>query len=183
MKKLKVLLLLAIIVIIASSFTQNKGTKHNNSAAPKITKAVCVMYPTKGNTASGTITFTQTADGIKVVADMQNLTPGKHGIHIHECGDCTAADAMSAAGHFNPKMTMHGSPSTMTCHGGDLGNITADENGKAHLEITSKMMSFEGEMSIIGRSVIVHKSEDDMTTQPTGNSGARVACGVIGITK
>ena len=183
MKKLKLIILLAIIFVIASSFKLNIKPKHNNFSAPKVVKAVCIMYPTKDNTASGIITFTQTADGIKVTADLQNLTPGKHGIHIHECGDCSAPDAMSAAGHFNPAMTKHGSPTTMTCHGGDLGNITADENGKAHLEIVSKMMSFDGEMSIIGRSVIVHKSEDDMTTQPTGNSGARIACGVIGISK
>ena len=183
MKKVKLIILLVVIVITASSFKQSISTTHINLSAPKITKAVCIMYPTNGNTASGTIIFTQTEDGIKVVADMQNLTPGKHGIHIHECGDCTAADATSAGGHFNPKGMKHGSPVTMSCHEGDLGNITADASGKAHLEIVSKMMSFEGEMSIIGRSVIVHKAEDDLTTQPTGNSGARIACGVIGISK
>ena len=183
MKKTKLILILAAIFIIASSFTLYNSTKQISTTTAKITKAVCIMHPTKDNVANGIITFTITDDGIKVVADMQNLTPGKHGFHIHECGDCTAADAMSAAGHFNPKGTEHGAPATMSCHGGDFGNLVAGEDGKAHLEFTTHNISFEGETSVIGRSVIVHKSEDDLKTQPTGNSGARIACGVIGISK
>lgn len=183
MKKLGIILLLLVIIISASSFRIYKGRKHTHSSAPKITKAVCIMYPTKDNTATGLITFTVVEGGIKVVVDMQNLSAGKHGMHIHECGDCTATDASSAQGHFNPAGAKHGAPETMSCHEGDFGNLVAGADGKAHLEFTSKMISFEGETSVIGRSVIVHKSEDDLTTQPSGNSGARIACGVIGISK
>uniref|UniRef100_UPI001BDDCA20 Superoxide dismutase [Cu-Zn] n=1 Tax=Bacteroidetes bacterium GWA2_30_7 TaxID=1797313 RepID=UPI001BDDCA20 len=149
----------------------------------KTQKAVCVIYPTQDYKVTGVITFTKSDDGVKVVADLNGLSPGKHGFHIHECGDCSASDGTSAGGHFNPEEKSHGAPMDMSRHIGDLGNITADENGKAHLEYIDKMIVFEGEHSIIGRSMIVHKNEDDLKTQPTGNAGARVACGVIGIGK
>jgi len=151
--------------------------------ATPVQKAVCVVYPTQGNNVSGTVIFTKVAGGIKIVSDLQGLSPGKHGIHIHECGDCSAADGTSAGGHFNPMGMSHGAPMDAMHHEGDMGNLVADASGKAHLEYVDPAISFEGETSVIGRSVIVHKSEDDFKTQPTGNSGARVACGVIGIGK
>jgi superoxide dismutase, Cu-Zn family len=154
-----------------------------NMPTEKILKAVCLLYPTQGNNVTGKVTFTPSGTGLKVVADIEGLTPGKHGFHIHECGDCSAPDGTSAAGHFNPDMKMHSSPTDINRHEGDLGNIQADASGKAHLEYVDPMLSFEGAHSIIGRSVIIHKDEDDMKTQPTGNAGARVACGVIGISK
>jgi Cu-Zn family superoxide dismutase len=149
----------------------------------KIQKAICVLYPTQGNNVTGTITFTQIDSGIKVVADIQGLSKGKHGFHIHEFGDCSSADGSSAGGHFNPEGKSHGAPSDMMRHVGDLGNIEANDAGVAHLEFIDPMATLEGEHSIIGRSIIVHKSEDDLITQPTGNAGARVACGIIGISK
>jgi len=158
-------------------------TSAQNTPSDKIQKAICILYPTQGNNVTGTVTFTPSGSGIKVVADLQGLAKGKHGFHIHECGDCSSADGMSAGGHFNPDSKNHGSPMDMMRHEGDLGNIEADDAGKAHLEYVDPTLSFEGVHSIIGRSVIVHKNEDDMKTQPTGNAGARVACGVIGIGK
>jgi superoxide dismutase, Cu-Zn family len=151
--------------------------------AGQIQKAICVLYATQGNTASGTIIFTKTAEGIKVTADLQGLSKGKHGFHIHEFGDCSSPDGTSAGGHFNPAGKPHGAPMDMMRHEGDMGNIEADDSGKAHLEYLDKMMSFDGPQSILGRSVILHKGEDDLKTQPTGNSGARIACGVIGLAK
>jgi Cu-Zn family superoxide dismutase len=151
------------------------------TAAPQ--KAVCIIYPTKGNNVSGTINFTKVQGGIRVVADLEGLAPGNHGIHIHEFGDCSAADGTSAGGHFNPMNEPHAGPADKMRHVGDMGNIVADENGKAHLDYVDTDMSFEGMHSIIGRSVIVHAGQDDLKTQPTGNSGARVGCGVIGIAK
>lgn len=187
MKTKKTILLLFLITFSAASIQcQNNVSADNKmsmASVPKIVKAVCLLQPTTGNNVTGIITFTQTDGGIKVVADLQGLTKGKHGFHIHECGDCTASDGSSAGGHFNPDKTSHGSPTDMIRHSGDLGNVEADDSGKAHLEYTDNMIAFDGEHSIIGRSVIVHKSEDDFKTQPTGNSGARVACGVIGIAK
>jgi Cu-Zn family superoxide dismutase len=162
-------------------FASNLKAQDMNKMA--ISKAICVLYPTKGNNVSGTVIFTQTDKGVKVVADLQGLTKGKHGIHIHECGDCSAADGNSAGGHFNPLNKKHGAPTDMMRHMGDMGNIEADVAGKAHSDYVDNTISLNGEYSIIGRSVIVHKDEDDMKTQPTGNAGARVACGVIGIAK
>jgi len=170
---------LLVTAFVASSF---KFNDQNNSQS-KIKKAICILYPTQGNKANGTINFITTDSGIKVIGNIQGLTKGKHGIHIHECGDCIAADGSSAGGHFNPMGENHGGPMDMNRHEGDMGNIMANDSGKAHIEYFDKMLSLEGDNSIIGRSVIIHKSEDDFKTQPTGNSGARVACGVIGISK
>jgi superoxide dismutase, Cu-Zn family len=162
---------------------QSMETQMKAPETGDINKAVCVLYPASGSTVSGIVTFTRTDQGIKVVADISGLTPGKHGFHIHEYGDCSAPDAMSAGGHFNPAMQKHGGPMDMERHEGDMGNIIADDKGVAHLEITDKMMSFEGKNSIIGRGVIVHAKEDDLVSQPVGNAGARVACGTIAIAK
>jgi Cu-Zn family superoxide dismutase len=177
-------------LLIAASFTQihaqNAGCGMSmpmDSASTKMVKAICLVYPTQGNTASGVITFTSVQGGVKVVADIQGLSKGRHGIHIHECGDCTAIDGSSAGGHFNPTAKSHGSPVDAMRHAGDMGNIEADDSGKAHLEYVDNTISLEGPASIIGRSVILHQHEDDLKTQPTGNAGPRIACGVIGIGK
>jgi Cu-Zn family superoxide dismutase len=131
----------------------------------------------------GVVTFTKVEGGVKIVADVEGLTPGDHGFHIHEFGDCSSADGTSAGGHFNPHGNPHGGPTAEKRHAGDLGNLTADDAGKAHLEWVDPHMVLEGHGSILGRSVIVHAKADDLTTQPTGNAGARVACGVIGVAK
>ncbi len=151
----------------------------------KITRAVAVLHPTEGNDVTGTVWFTKTENGIKVVADVRGLTPGKHGFHIHQYGDCTAPDGTSAGGHFAPDGSPHGAPSDPADqrHVGDLGNLNADEEGVAHLEWTDPVISFSGGHNIIGRAVVVHAGEDDLESQPTGDAGARVACGVIGIAK
>ena len=146
-------------------------------------KAVAVVYPAKDKTVKGIITFTQTENGVKVVAHLEGLTPGQHGFHVHEFGDCSAPDATSAGGHFNPTQMTHGAPTDAARHSGDLGNIVADDNGVGNLEWLDSMMQLSGPQSIIGRAVIVHAKEDDLKTQPTGNAGAREACGVIGVAK
>ena len=147
----------------------------------EIEKAVAVLHPTEGNNVKGVVTFTKVDNGFKVVADLEGLTPGKHGFHIHEFGDCTAPDGTSAGGHFNPEGEPHSGPDSDKRHIGDLGNIEADENGKAHLEYVDTQITCSGKNSIIGHAVIVHEKEDDLTSQPTGAAGPRVACGVIGI--
>jgi Cu-Zn family superoxide dismutase len=148
-------------------------------------KAAAVLYPTTGNQAHGSVTFIKVRNGVKVIADINGLSPGEHGFHIHEFGDCTAFDGKSAGGHFNPDGTPHGAPTApaKNRHVGDLGNITAINSGKAHLELVDSLLAFDGEHSIIGRGVIVHAKKDDLTSQPTGAAGSRVACGVIGIAK
>lgn len=144
-------------------------------------KAVAELSPTEGNEAHGTVTFTQVEDGIQVVADLEGVPEGEHGFHIHENGDCSAPDATSAGGHFNPQGMPHGGPNDQQRHVGDMGNITADSSGHAHKEYVDHLMTFEGENSIIGKAVIIHGQADDLTSQPTGDAGARLACGVIEI--
>nr|MBD3621032.1 superoxide dismutase family protein [Sunxiuqinia sp.] len=149
----------------------------------RITKAVCDLHPTGGNDVTGTVTFSQSGAGVVVVADVEGLTPGKHGFHIHQYGDCSSLDATSAGGHFNPDEKQHGAPAAEMRHVGDLGNLEADQNGRATYEQVDSSISLNGDHSIIGRAIIVHAGEDDLTSQPTGNAGARVACGVIGISQ
>ncbi len=155
----------------------------NESAVPEqeIEKAICVLHPTEGNEVRGTVTFTRNGSTINVVAELEGLTPGMHGFHIHEKGDCSASDATSAGGHFNPDDSQHGGPDDEERHVGDLGNIEAGEDGSARLELEDSVISFSGENSIIGRAVVVHAGEDDLTSQPTGDAGGRLACGVIGV--
>jgi Cu-Zn family superoxide dismutase len=146
--------------------------------AQEATKATATLEPKSESKVTGVVTFTKTGAETRVVADIENLTPGKHGFHIHEKGDCSAADASSAGGHFNPTHQHHGGPTGTERHAGDLGNIEADASGKAHLDWTGKL-SLRGSDSIIGKSVVVHEKADDLKTDPAGNSGARIACGEI----
>lgn len=149
----------------------------------KVTEAICEISPTQGNNAKGTVSFRQTKKGVKVVVNLTGLTPGKHGFHIHEFGDCSAPDGSSAGGHFNPDHHDHGAPMDAIRHAGDLGNVTADAMGNAHMEFTDKMMMLNGEKSIINKGVIVHKNGDDLKSQPTGDAGPRAGCGTIVVKK
>src|SRR2546429_14386 len=126
------------------------------AGAQDVTKAVAKLEAKSGSQVTGTVTFTKSGDDVQVVADIQNLKPGKHGFHVHEKGDCSAPDASSAGAHFNPTHQHHGGPATAERHVGDLGNIEADASGKAHLDWKGKM-SLSGADSIIGRSIVVHE--------------------------
>lgn len=175
----------ALIVLIAALSASMIGCAKQapQPSGATVDKAIAVLHPTAGNEAHGIVTFTKEQDGIRVVAQVEGLTPGKHGFHIHEFGDCSAADGKSAGGHFNPANVAHAGPTDAERHVGDLGNITTDESGTANLDWLDSHLALQGPNSIIGRGVIVHAQEDDLTSQPTGNAGARVACGVIGIAK
>ena len=153
------------------------GAKHEAKAAGAPAKAV--LSPTEGNDVRGEVTFTPVEGGVLVRAELTGLSPGAHGFHVHEKGDCSAPDGTSAGGHFNPGGHEHGGPTDEARHAGDLGNIVADESGRAVLERLDPVLSLTGEDSIVGRGVIVHASEDDLKSQPTGGAGARQACGVI----
>ena len=146
--------------------------------AQEVTQAGAQLESKSGSQVTGRVTFKKVGDDVQVVADIQNLKPGKHGFHIHEKGDCSAPDAASAGAHFNPTQKHHGGPANLDHHSGDLGNIEADASGKAHLDWKGHL-SLTGKDSIIGKSVVVHEKEDDLKTDPSGNSGARIACGTI----
>jgi Cu-Zn family superoxide dismutase len=160
-----------------------------NAGAPEkkgegtVTKAVAAMRPTEGSKVEGTVTFTKEKSGMHVTASIKGLSPGRHGFHIHEHGDCSAPDGSSAGGHFDPTHMPHGGPQGDKRHVGDLGNIEADLTGKAEYDRVDSALTFEGEKSILGKGLIIHAQEDDLKTQPTGAAGARVACGVISVAK
>src|SRR5262249_56464551 len=152
--------------------------------AAKSSKAVSLLHPTAGNKVSGTVTFTPVADGVQVHAQISGLTPGKHGFHIHEFGDCSAADASSAGAHFNPGNQPHAGPDAAARHEGDMGNVEADASGNAKLDYVDHQISLTNDAkSVIGCSVVVHSKPAELETQPSGGSRARIACGVIGWAK
>ena len=163
-----------------------KGHAHGKDAACPVPAAlVAVMQPTKGNQTAGKVRFTAVDGGVRIVADITGLTPGqKHAIHIHEFGDVSAEDGSAAGGHYNPGGHPHAGPEAAHRHAGDLGNLTADATGAAHYELVAKGLSLCcGAEPVIGRSVIIHAKEDDLTSQPAGNAGPRIAQGVIGASK
>ena len=172
---------IAILIVAAALATGARVRADAGAPITPVTKATAVLSPTMGSTVVGLVTFTQVAGGVRVVADVTGLAPGKHGFHVHENGDCSATDASTAGGHFNPHHSAHGAPSSADRHAGDLGNLEADDAGKAHYERVDKDMTLNGNDSLVGHSVIVHANADDFKTQPAGNAGARLACGVIAV--
>lgn len=145
----------------------------------EVTRAVAVLNPTKGSEVQGRVDFKKVEGGILITAEVSGLTPGKHGFHIHEYGDCNSPDGMSAGGHFNPSNAKHGGPDYADRHAGDLGNLVANEMGIAVYNRLDTVIQLNGKDTIVGRSIIVHALPDDYVTQPTGNAGGRLACGVI----
>jgi Cu-Zn family superoxide dismutase len=142
--------------------------------------AFASLTPTQGNNVRGLFVFHEMDGQLMVHAKVSGLKPGaEHGIHVHEKGDCASTDGTSAGGHFNPDGKPHG-PQTAAHHAGDMPALKADANGVADQKFTlSGVTVAEGPASVVGHAVIVHLSPDDYATQPTGNSGARIACGVI----
>ena len=151
-------------------------------ADDSISKAVCQVRPTKGNKCRGVVIFQETKDGrVRVMARIRGLNPGKkHAIHIHQFGDCRDLAGKSAGGHYNPEEKPHGLPPAAERHAGDLGNLEANDDGFAKYTIVVDNISIAGKNAIIGRAIVVHALPDD-GGQPTGNAGARIGCGVIGI--
>ncbi len=161
-----------------------------DSAASKAKVAIARVKPSAASATqpsqgkvTGTVTFTQEDDTLRVSVDLSGFPPNTdHGFHIHEFGDLSAADLSSAGGHFNPTHEHHGGPESAHHHAGDLGNIHADDHGNVKVELTFKNKNLQfttGPTGILGRSVIVHVHADDLTSDPAGNSGTRVAGGVI----
>lgn len=164
---------------------ETKGHTHTPAGdAPQIDRAICVVQGVGDSGVAGVLTFVRNGDKVEVTGSISGLTPGKHGFHVHEFGDITAldTDGTSTGGHFNPEGAEHGKPDAEHRHVGDLGNIEADDDGVANVEITDSMLQLDGPHSIIGRSIVVHADEDKFT-QPTGDAGGRVGIGVIGIAK
>ena len=144
-------------------------------------KAQAVLKPTQGNLASGQFELSDTGEGVRLSGTVDGLTPGsRHGIHVHEAGDCSAADATSAGEHYDPGKRMHGNPASVEHHLGDLPNLVADSRGMAKFEaLIADATLGASDPTLMNRAIIVHADADDFKTQPSGASGQRVACGVI----
>ena len=149
--------------------------------SPDTPQAIAELQPTRGSKAAGTVHFYQLENKVRVVAKGSGLAPGReHGFHIHEAGDCSSGDGMSAKGHFDPGGMPHGHFSSAERHAGDLPALKADQGGASGLQVDLDLITVDpGPASIVGRGLIVHADPDDYRTQPTGNSGARIACAVI----
>ncbi len=143
--------------------------------------AQAMIESSSGSQVRGTVSFTPMGDKLLVEAELSGLTPGEHGFHVHEGGDCSAPDASSARGHFNPAGKMHGHHQQHAeRHAGDLPNLVADASGQARYRTEVVGLTADaGPLGIIGRSLVVHADADDYRSQPAGNSGRRIACGVI----
>lgn len=154
------------------------------TTAEAMTGAAVKLSPTQGNTANGALKLTATGRGVKLSGMVQGLNPdSEFGFHFHEKGDCSAPDATSAGAHFNPTHQDHGNPQAQPHHAGDMLNAKSDAQGVAEIDIDNPDVSLQpGQPNdIIGKALIVHAKPDDYTTQPSGNSGDRIACGVIAI--
>lgn len=187
---MKIKILNLLIIFAAVSMISFFGCERGNDTpqvymepeAVSFNKAVAVVRPLSNSGVTGLVYFNKIQNGIKVIADIKGLKPGKHGFHIHEFGDLRADDGTTAGGHFNPENMPHGAPDMDTMrHVGDLGNIIALDDGTAHFEWVDTKITFSGKHSIIGRAVIIHQGEDVYVSQPTGDAGARIGGGVIGI--
>ncbi|MGX5914923.1 superoxide dismutase family protein [Aliidiomarina sp. Khilg15.8] len=174
------LALLGVPLALLAACSQGNSQEVIHEAG--IESYVAVIKPTEGNEANGTVTFKRTSDGIHVMAEISGLDQNqRHGFHIHQFGDCSAADGTSAGGHYNPGSNYHGGPHDEERHVGDLGNLESNDRGIAHLEYVDDYIEMDGPHSILGRGIIVHAGEDDLESQPTGDAGSRLACGVIGV--
>jgi len=152
-----------------------------DAALAKGAKASAALESRSGSSVTGKVTFTQHGAKVAMKVVVNGLTPGEHAIHLHDKGDCSAPDAASAGGHWNPTSEDHGKWGHAPFHHGDIGNLVADAKGTAVLTVESDLWTIgDGKPSdVVGHAVVVHAKEDDFTTQPTGNAGGRVACGVI----
>jgi len=185
--KYNILFATLILAGLAQAQQQEQADPQTKQAGDRLETlnrpATANLQPTKGNQAKGTVTFTPTeeANKVKVQVHLTELKPGSvHGMHVHEKGDCSAPDASSAGDHFNPAGKPHGDRSAAARHAGDLGNVETSSTGEVTATFDVQDISVsDGQEGIIGKSVILHEKADDLKTQPSGNSGSRIACAVI----
>lgn len=163
-----IILITALVFVSSSVFAEDAK------------KAEAKLSPLNNSGVSGHFTFAPASGGIHITGELQGLRPSaKQGFHIHEKGDCSAPDGSSAGPHFAHPESHHGGPTSPNRHLGDLGNIMSDSSGKAAIHAMGVDLAIDGPSGVIGHSIVVHAGEDDLKTDPAGNSGARVACGVI----
>ena len=167
-----------MLSVVAASAVVLAGCASMEPSGPS---ATATIRPASGSKVQGQIHFTQAGPNrVRVHGEVTGHTPGMKGFHIHEKGDCSAPDATSAGGHFNPMKARHGASPTAG-HAGDMGNLTFNESGRVAIDMVLSGLSVSSGApnGIIGRAVVVHMQPDDLKTDPTGNAGGRAACGVI----
>ena len=181
MKKLVLCFLSSSLLLSCSHFFEGKQG-HTHLTDMMVDPIDTKMLARSGSSVTGKLRFTQKADGVELDVDIKGVDPSSvHGFHIHEIGDCSAKDAKSAGGHYNPTGHKHGSPDKERHHLGDLGNVKADKEGmiKEQIMITGATIEEGKEFSILNRAVILHAEADDLKSQPSGAAGARIGCAVI----
>jgi Cu-Zn family superoxide dismutase len=153
------------------------GCAHMGRSGPK---AMATLTPISGSTAQGTVHFQELNDGtVDVQADITGVPPGVHGFHVHDKGNC-GDNGNAAGGHFNPLNMPHASPDAQSHHAGDFGNVTADAKGEVHTHFNTRSVTVhDGMTSAVGHAVVLHANPDDLTSQPSGNAGPRISCGVV----
>ena len=144
------------------------------------TRAFAQLSAAEGLSVGATVTFNEVEGGVWVVGEVIGAEPGSHGFHLHETGDCSSADFKSSGGHFNPTEVAHAGPEAIEHHAGDWGNLEVGEDGSGRLELTTSILTVgDGANSVVGRAVVLHGGTDDLTSQPSGAAGPRIACGVV----
>jgi Cu-Zn family superoxide dismutase len=188
MRKAMATMAVAAMLALTAACAEHKAPQGASSAAaPEAahaslgTRARAKLEPRSGSEVKGTAEFTEQGGKVTMTLRVSGLTPGEHAFHLHEKGDCSAPDATSAGGHWNPTGEGHGKWGTHPFHRGDVANLVADASGNATLTFTTELWSVGGDPSrdVVGHALVIHAKPDDFTTQPTGNAGGRVACGVI----
>ena len=176
---IKILWIAAVIVAPAVP-SASAADGHEHGTRGPIRREIATIAPRSASEVQGTATFTRKGDKVQLTLVLRNLKPGVHAVHLHETGDCSDPEAKSAGPHWNPSGAPHGKWGGKA-HLGDIGNVEANAKGKATLKMTTEMWSLGGgaETNVLGRAFIVHASPDDFNTQPTGNAGGRIGCGVI----
>jgi Cu-Zn family superoxide dismutase len=173
MKKIFISIAIIIALIIGCKTNLSNGSSN---------KIDLIFEPKNDSGVNGKVTFSEKDGKVTMVAKLNGLKPGIHAIHIHEKSDCSAADGSSAGGHWNPTFKKHGKLGEGEAHKGDIGNFATDETGKGSITFTTSEWCIgcgDATKDIIGKGLIVHQGTDDFVSQPTGNSGARVACSAI----
>lgn len=185
--KFQSLSLIALLVLFTTSCNTAKKEEATEEETmteetTEMATASATLNPASGSSVSGTASFTQVGDmKVRMSLEVQGLTPGEHALHLHQNGDCSAPDASSAGGHWNPGGMEHGKRGEGQFHAGDVINLTADADGKVSWndEVMGWTIGGADSTNILNHAVIIHESPDDFATQPTGAAGGRVACGVI----
>ncbi len=181
MSRIATLCLLGATAALAGCMTDMGGKPGHESMAPAPGQAVATLT-TPAGVVVGTARLSQTSGGIRLIVDATGLPPGTHGLHVHTVGRCEAPDFASAGGHWNPTMMKHGKDAPDGPHNGDLPNLIIGTNGKGHLEGTVPGSLMGGDMALMdtdSAAVVIHATADDYKTDPSGNSGGRIACGVV----